>query len=45
MLFNPQEQNTLQMKGWWESNINVFTLKPNKKFTTRINFFHLQYGP
>jgi len=33
----------LQMKGWWESNINVlfgisFTLKPNKKLTTKIVF-------
>ncbi len=37
---------TLQMKGRLESIINVlfkisFTLKPNKKLTTRINCFHL----
>ncbi len=37
---------TLQMKGRWESNMNVLfgisiSLKPNKKLTTRINCFHL----
>jgi hypothetical protein len=37
--------STLQRKGRWESNINVlfgisFTLKANKKLTTRINCFH-----
>jgi hypothetical protein len=37
--------DTLQMKSWWESNINVlfgisFTLKTNKKLTKRINCFH-----
>ncbi len=36
----------LQIKGRWESNINVlcgisFTLQPNMKLTTRINCFHL----
>ncbi len=38
--------SALQMKSRWESNINVlfgisFSLKPNKKLTTRINCFYL----
>ncbi len=47
-LYFTQFYFALQMKGGWESNINVLflfgisiTLKSNKKLTSRINCFHL----